>query len=104
MTKSRRSSKSDLTAIDFDSIDVRDVKYLLPIFDGDVIFLLPPINVDVFCTYGRSMDERGCQVFATNFVTDTLGAQQKQQISKMILDFFQAFFMCRSFTRYKYIL
>ena len=50
MTKSRRRSKSDLTAIDFDSIDLRDVKYLPPFFDGDVIFLLAPINVDVSST------------------------------------------------------
>jgi hypothetical protein len=56
MTKSRRRSKSDLTAIDFDSIDVREVKYLPPSFDGDVIFILPLIFVDVSSTYGRSMD------------------------------------------------
>ena len=57
ITKSRRRSKSDLTIIDFDSIDVCDVKYLLPSFDYDVIFILPPINADVFSTYGRSMDD-----------------------------------------------
>jgi hypothetical protein len=56
MTKSRRRSKSDLIAIDFDSIDIRHVKYLLPSFDGDVIFILPPINVDASSMYGRSMD------------------------------------------------
>ena len=50
-----RRSKSDLTAIDFDSIDVRDVKYLPSSFDGDVILNLPPINVDVFSTDGRSI-------------------------------------------------
>jgi hypothetical protein len=55
ITLSRRRSKSDLTAIDFDSIDVRDVKYLPSSFDGDVILNLPPINVDVFSTDGRSM-------------------------------------------------
>jgi hypothetical protein len=48
--------KSNLIAIDFDSIDVCEVKYLPPSFDGDVIFILPPINVDVSSTYGRSMD------------------------------------------------
>ena len=56
ITKSRRRSKSNLTAIDFDTINVRDVKYLPPSFDGDVIFILPPIAVDVSNTYGRSMD------------------------------------------------
>ena len=56
MTKSRRRSKFDDPAIDFDNIDVRDVKYLLPSSDGDIIFILPPINVDESSTYGRSMD------------------------------------------------
>ena len=56
MTKSKKKSKFYLTAIDFDSIDVRDVKYLPPSFDGGVIFILPPIAVDVSSTYGRSMD------------------------------------------------
>ena len=56
MTKSRRRSKSDLIAIDFDSINVRDVKYLPLSFDGDVIFILPPIAVDISSTCGRSMD------------------------------------------------
>ena len=56
MTKSKRRSKSDLTVIDFDSIDIRDVKYLPPSFDGDIIFILPPIAVDVSSMYGRSMN------------------------------------------------
>ena len=54
MTKSRRRSRSNLTAIDFDSIDVRNVKYFPPSFDGDVIFILPPIVVDNSNTYGVS--------------------------------------------------
>ena len=57
MTKSRKKSKSDLNAIDSDGIDVRDVKYLPPSFDGDVIFISPPMNVDESSTYGRSMDD-----------------------------------------------
>ena len=56
MTKSRRRSKSDLTVIDFDNINVRDVKYLPSSFDGDIIFILPPIAVDVSSTYKRSID------------------------------------------------
>ena len=51
-------SKSDLTAIDLKSKDIRDVKYLPPSYDGNVIFILPPINVDVFSIYGRFMDVR----------------------------------------------
>ena len=57
LTKSRKRFKFDLNVINFDSKDVRDVKYLPPSFDDDVIFILPPINVDVFSTYGRSMDD-----------------------------------------------
>jgi hypothetical protein len=41
VTKSRKRSKSDLASIDFDSIDVQDVKYLPSSFNGDVLFLLP---------------------------------------------------------------
>ena len=56
MTKFKRNFKSDLTTIDFDSIDVRDVKYLPPSFDDDIIFILPPINMNVFSSYGHFMD------------------------------------------------
>jgi hypothetical protein len=55
-TKSRKRSKSDLAFIDFDNIDVRDVKYLPSSFDGDVLFVLPPVVLKVPNTYGRSMD------------------------------------------------
>ena len=41
-TKSMKRSKSDFVFIDFDNIDVRDVKYLPFSFDGDVLFVLPP--------------------------------------------------------------
>ena len=82
MTKSRRRSKSDLTAIDYDSIDVRDVKYLPPSFDGDVIFISPPINVDESSTYGRSMDDMDkicdghpwCTTKITNIQSKLLGS------------------------------
>ena len=57
MIKSRRRSKSDYTAIDFDSIDVRHIKYLPPSFNDDVVFILPPINVDVSSTYRHFMDD-----------------------------------------------
>jgi hypothetical protein len=56
MTKFRRRSKSNLTTIDFDNTDIHDVKYLPPFFDGDVIFILPPIAMDDSSTYGRSMN------------------------------------------------
>lgn len=58
MTKSRRKSKYDLTTIDYDSIHVRDIKYLAPSFDGnDVIFILPLINVNISSTYDHFMDD-----------------------------------------------
>jgi hypothetical protein len=56
LTKSRKKSKSDLASIDFDSIDVRDVKYLPSSFNGDVLFLLPPVALKIPSTYSRSMD------------------------------------------------
>jgi hypothetical protein len=55
-TKSRKRSKSDLASIDFDSIEVRDVKYLPSSFDGDILFVLPPVPFGVPSAYGRSMD------------------------------------------------
>jgi hypothetical protein len=45
LTKSRKKSKSDLVFIDFDSIDVRDVKYLPSFFNGDVLFALPLLHL-----------------------------------------------------------
>ena len=56
LTKSGRRSKSNLTIIDFDSIDVCDVKYLLFTFDGDVLFVLPPFSMVVLSACGRAMD------------------------------------------------
>ena len=57
MIKSRRRSKSDRTVIDFDSLDVRDIKYLPPSFNDDVIIILPLINVVVSSTYGHFIDD-----------------------------------------------
>ena len=56
LTKSRKISKSDLTSIDSDNIDVRDVKYLPSSFNGDILFLLPPVALRVLSTYGHSMN------------------------------------------------
>ena len=36
-------SKLDLTTIDFDNIQVREMKYNLSSFEGDIIFVLPPL-------------------------------------------------------------
>ena len=76
-------SKSVLTTIDFDNIDVHDVKYLSPSFDGDVLFVLPPLSMGVpsAMPYGCAMDgmDKMCD--------DHLWCTTKPQIFKMILDF-----------------
>lgn len=57
MTKSKERSKSYLTTIDFDNIDMRDIKYLQPHFYGDVLFMLFSISMGVSNAYGCSMDD-----------------------------------------------
>jgi hypothetical protein len=47
LTKSRERSKSEFASIDFDNIDVRDVKYLPSYFNNDVLFLLPILALKV---------------------------------------------------------
>jgi hypothetical protein len=56
ITKCRRRSKSDLTNIDFDSIVIEDVKYLPSSFNGDVLFILPPVKTGIPDAYGKAMD------------------------------------------------
>ena len=56
ITKCRRISKSDLTNIDFDNIVIEDVKYLPSSFNGDVLFILPPIKSGIPDAYGKAMD------------------------------------------------
>ena len=55
-TKSRKRSESNLESIDFNSIEVRDLKYLPSSFDGDILFVLPSVSFGVPSAYGRSMD------------------------------------------------
>jgi hypothetical protein len=47
LTKLRKRSKSEFASIDFDNIDVRDVKYLLSYFNDDILFLLPILALKV---------------------------------------------------------
>lgn len=77
LTKSRRRSKSNYITINVDSIDVCDVKYLPASFDDHVFFVLLPLSLSAPSAYGRSMDDvdKVC-----------VGAQQKPQISKMVLE------------------
>ena len=56
LIKYKRRSKFDLTTIDFDSIDVLDVKYLPPSFDGDILFVLPLVSMNVPNVYSHSTD------------------------------------------------
>lgn len=57
MSKSWRWLKSDLTTIDFDGIDVREVNYLRPSYDGDVFFLSPLVLMGILGPYGYSMND-----------------------------------------------
>ena len=56
ISKCRRRSKFDLTNIDFDNIVIQDVKYLPSSFNGDVIFILPPVKTGIPNAYGTAMD------------------------------------------------
>lgn len=58
LRKSRRGYKSNLM-IDFDSIDVCDVKHLASSLYDDVLFIFPPLTIGVCSAYGRSMDDIG---------------------------------------------
>lgn len=67
MTRSKIEFKSDPTTINFNNIDVHDVKHLPSSFDGDILFVLPPMAMGVPNAYGG----------ITSCATDTLDAQQK---------------------------
>jgi hypothetical protein len=56
LTESKRRSKSELNIIDFDNIDVYDIKYLPSYFKGDVLFMLFLVRMVVPSAYGRSID------------------------------------------------
>lgn len=62
LTKSRRRSKSNLTTVDFDNINVCDVKYLPTSYDGDVLYVLPFVSMGVLIVYGcfRNGMEKMC--------------------------------------------
>ena len=59
---------------------VRNVKYLSSLFDGDILFILPPVPLGVPSAYSRSMDgmDKMCD--------GHLGVPPKPQISKTTLD------------------
>lgn len=80
MTKSRRMSKYDFTTIDFDNIDIHDVKYL-PLFMMVMFCMCYPHYLWMLIVHMVVLWETWIRC-----VTATLGVQQNQQIFKMILD------------------
>ena len=50
------SSKNVLKKLDYDSLQTVHAKFLPPRFDGDVMFVLPPINNLALYTKAKSMD------------------------------------------------
>ncbi len=52
----RRRSHSPIAEIDFDNIKISEVKYLPTSYNGNIIFLLPPLPAGVPFTYGKGMD------------------------------------------------
>lgn len=81
LTKSRRRLKSNLTTINFDYIDVHDAKYLPPSFNSELLFVLS------HCLWVLLVHMVVLWMARIICMTATLGIQQKQQISKMVLDF-----------------
>ena len=55
LIKFRSWCKSDLTTIDFDSIDVHGDKDLLTSFDSDILFVLSPLSMRIPSTYDHSI-------------------------------------------------
>lgn len=62
-------SESDLTIIDFDRIDMHDVKYLPWSFDGNILFVLRIVAMGTPNVFGHSMEDMEI------CVTDILGVQ-----------------------------
>ena len=52
----KKMLKSDIAFIDFDNIDIRNIKYLPSYFDGDLLFFLPPAAHRIPSKYGLSMN------------------------------------------------
>lgn len=77
---SMRRSKSDLTLIDFDSIEVQDVKSLPTYLNVDIVFVLSLVTFWVLDAYAHLIDD------IDKCAMDTLGAPPKPPISTSILD------------------
>ena len=86
LTKLR--SKSDLTTINFGSVNVFDIKYLPPSFDGDVLFVLPPIFMDVPSAYDHSIH------VMDKICNNHLLHNKNNKYSKWFWTLFHMFFLC----------
>lgn len=52
----RKHSKFNLAFVDHESIQVKNVKHLLPNFNGDTIVKLPSVFIGISSAYGHSID------------------------------------------------
>jgi hypothetical protein len=57
ITTSKRWSKYDVSTINYKRIQIQEIKYPLISFDGDIIFVLPPLLTRVPSAYGCGMDD-----------------------------------------------
>lgn len=96
MTKSRRRSKSDLTKIFFYIIYAGDIKYLPPSFNGNVIFILSPLNMNVSSTHGHFMDDMD-KICDKHFWCTTKIINNQNDFGHFVF----GIFMCRSFSMHK---
>ena len=77
-TCNRKGSRSELARINFDSLELNQVKYLPPKYDGDMIFELPPIPEEIPTQFGGGLDGMSkqydghawCRTMTTNIKND----------------------------------
>ena len=74
----RKGSRSELSKIDIDNLDLNRVKYLPPKYDGDMIFELPPLPEGIPRQFGGGLDGMSkqydghtwCRTMTTNIKND----------------------------------
>lgn len=81
LTKSKKRSRIHLATVGFGTIEIRDVKYLRPLFDGNKYLCCPLLYKEFQMLIAHPWMAR------TNCAMDALGAQPKQQISKKEIRF-----------------
>ena len=87
--KGKKENVQDIAFIDSDNIEVHIVKYMPSSFDIDFLFMLHHLSLGVLNTCNWSMDgmEKMCDGYP--------GAPPRPPISKMILGFLLALYLCR---------